>query len=381
MTEFHPLAAMFPLLDGAAFDELVKDIRARGLVEPIWRYEGMVLDGRNRYRACAVAGVEPRYRDWHGDDPIAFVISLNLKRRHLDESQRAMVAVKIATMRQGERTDLQPSAKLPKVSQAEAGSLVNVSERSIRSAVQVRETGVPELVAAVEQGRLAVSAAAAVAKEPVEHQRHVVEMVAAGMRPMEAMRRARIDRQLKLVTPAGKFRTIVCDPPWPLEMMERTDYPNQSGLTYPTLSLDDIKSYAIPAADNAHLFLWTTSKFLRAAFEVVEAWGFRYLATMTWHKAGGFQPPRLPQFNAEFILVARKGDIEFVDTKNFFTCFAAPRREHSRKPDEFYDVVRRVSPGPRIDMFSREARDGFVQHGNEIDFFEKTEHSIREPMK
>lgn len=166
--QFHPLADLFPLLEGADFEEVVADVRARGVREPIWIHQGQILDGRNRYRASQVAGVACPTRTYDGDDPVRFVVSLNLKRRHLTESQRAMVAAKLATLRSG---DNQYREGLPI---GRSSELLNVSARSVARARDVREGGAPELVRAVEAGAVSVSAAADVATMPPDEQREVV---------------------------------------------------------------------------------------------------------------------------------------------------------------------------------------------------------------
>ena len=179
--QFHPIANLFPLLEGDAFAELVADIRAHGLREPIVLYGGMILDGSNRYRACLTAGVEPRFAEYTGADPVAYVVSLNIKRRHLDESQRAIVAARIATLKLG---DNQHSEGLPI---GRASTLLNVGERSVARAREVLDEGAPELVAAVERGEVSVSTAADIATKPIEKQR---EIVARGEREILAVAKA-----------------------------------------------------------------------------------------------------------------------------------------------------------------------------------------------
>lgn len=172
--EMHELCTAFPLMKNDQFMALVSDIRENGLLEPIVLYEGKILDGRNRYTACVNAMVEPRFEEYQGTDPLRFVISKNLSRRHLDDSQRAMVAGRLANMRQGARNDLKHSANWPEVSQPEAAEQLNVSERSVRRARQVIDAKVPELVEAVDDGELPVSVAAAIATLPEEIRTQII---------------------------------------------------------------------------------------------------------------------------------------------------------------------------------------------------------------
>lgn len=168
--DFHPLSSIFPMMSEREFSDLREDIARYGLREPVWLHQdGRVLDGRNRWLACEELGLTPATRTYEGtdEDLVSFVVSLNLHRRHLSESQRAMVAERLAQLPHGVT-----AANLPdSLRQAEAAGLLGVSERSVRSARVVRERGVPELAAAVEAGELAVSAAADIARELPETQR------------------------------------------------------------------------------------------------------------------------------------------------------------------------------------------------------------------
>jgi hypothetical protein len=151
----HPLADIFPRLDGDDLTALADDIRKNGLRQAIVTCEGMVLDGRNRLAACKIAGVEPRFKEFTGDDPLGYVISLNLTRRHMDASQRAMVAAKIATLKDGQRSD-----RVQGVPIGTASKMMNVSTRSVKRARKVIEKADPKLVTDVEQGKVSVTAAA-----------------------------------------------------------------------------------------------------------------------------------------------------------------------------------------------------------------------------
>lgn len=171
--EFHPIANCFPMMSDAEIDALGADIKAHGMHYPIMLFDEKILDGRNRWEAAKRVGVEvTNWETYTGKDPVAFVVSLNDKRRHLKAGQRAAAAAKLAKLGKG-RPKKTPSAE--GVSQAVAAKMLDVSVASVERATAVAKNGAPELIAAVERGDVAVTTAAAIATLPKAQQREAVE--------------------------------------------------------------------------------------------------------------------------------------------------------------------------------------------------------------
>lgn len=168
--------------------------------------------------------------------------------------------------------------------------------------------------------------------------------------------------------PDKLYKTIVIDPPWPMEKIVRKVRPAQFDLDYPVMSIDEIKMYHLPInTEGCHIYLWTTQRFLPVAFEVFQAWGINYQCLMTWVKNVGFTPFSW-MYSTEHCLFGRVGNLPLLKLGKRLD-FTAKVREHSRKPDEFYELVAEVSPGPRLDIFSRGEHVGFECYGNETDKF------------
>lgn len=167
----HPLCTAFPPIDPEDFDELVEDISANGLREPIVLLDGQVLDGRNRYHACLQAGVEVRFREFgsnngDGTDPVAFVLSKNLRRRHLTASQRAAAVAKAqdwtaAQIRGGNGSNQHASkpALVPVCSAADRAAIAGAGERTQRDTDLVAREA-PELLEKVIAGEVSAKEAA-----------------------------------------------------------------------------------------------------------------------------------------------------------------------------------------------------------------------------
>jgi len=188
--EFHPIANVFPLMMGDEFKRFRKDIKINKLREPIVIYEGKILDGRNRYNACKELGLLVDTKRYDGDDPVGFVLSANLHRRHLNESQRAMVAAKLASLKVGANQHTKEGLSIER-----ASKLSTASEATANRCKKVLSDGVPELAQMIEQGQVAASLAEAVAKLPKEKQAELVK------KPASAFKQAAKEATVKEETP------------------------------------------------------------------------------------------------------------------------------------------------------------------------------------
>jgi N6-adenosine-specific RNA methylase IME4 len=409
---FHQVASIFPMMGEEEFAALKSDIQANGLLEPIWvDKDGLIIDGRNRYLACDELDIEPEYRRYTGTDGslIAFVASLNLKRRHLNQLQKAIIAIDIekqlaieakgrqrkagehfgrGQIKKEDKTYLFESEEklvekfqqpinfkiMDNKSSQQAAKILGTNQHYVADAKRIAATA-PDIIQAAMAGKIkSMSDALKIAKLPEQQREQVLGKVDTGLKPADAIRetfREKIRTELESVEMkvtkeiAGIYDVIIIDPPWPAKKIERDVTPTQVESDYPLMSLTEIRNLKIPYADDCHLWLWTTQKFLPDSFDIIKTWGLKYVCTFVWHKPGGFQPIGLPQFNSEFVLYCRKGSPQFLDTKDLPTCFNAPRTGHSVKPQAFYDMVRRATSGRRLDMFSRRKIEGFETWGKE----------------
>jgi N6-adenosine-specific RNA methylase IME4 len=170
----------------------------------------------------------------------------------------------------------------------------------------------------------------------------------------------------QLIDEGHKFPTIYADPPWSYENKASRGAADNH---YPTMSLDDICAEPVSdlAEENAHLHLWTTNGFLREAFEVIDAWGFRYKSCFVWIKddigMGNYW-----RVSHEFLLLGVRGRLRFCDRSqpSWKLC---PRRVHSHKPEAVRMLIEKVSPGPYLELYGRHElpNSEWTIYGNEVE--------------
>jgi N6-adenosine-specific RNA methylase IME4 len=374
--------ALIPPLRPEERAGLEESILRDGCLDPIkvWRNgHDTILDGHNRHeigRTHSIGfSVEP-VKVESREHARLWIEENQLSRRNLTDDQRAMIAndvrerrSRLARSEQAKRAGKASGRSRrgwPNVSvnlsdtfeqrkrdtRAEIAREAKLSERKLRAAAELKRK-CPEAAAKVRAGELSLA-------DAIREVRR-----AENIKKLDAIKVRRAKRI------AGLYDVIVIDPPWPMEKIERDVRPHHAGWDYPVLELPAIEELLAQTvgrhcADDCHVFLWAPQKYLLVAGAMAERIGLKYVCTFVWHKPGGFQPIGLPQYNCEFVIYLRKGSPGFVDTKAFATCFDGPRGPHSHKPEEFYQMLRRVTAGRRLDMFSRRRIRGFDGWGNEF---------------
>lgn len=176
-------------------------------------------------------------------------------------------------------------------------------------------------------------------------------------------------------TTGEKFSTILADPPWQFKNRTGKVAPEHRRLRrYSTMELDEIK--ALPISDitlpDSHLYLWVPNALIQEGLDVMKAWGFTYKTNLVWYKIrkDGGPDGRGVGFYfrnvTELVLFGVRGNMRtLAPGRRQVNLFATRKREHSRKPDELYDIIEACSPGPYLELFARYPRDGWYQWGDE----------------
>lgn len=379
---FHQYADIFPLITGAAFEELCADVRLNGQVDPIDTFEDAILDGRNRARACEACAIAPTYRAYEGtrEQALAYVISKNLKRRHLNDDQRRMAAARLANLKQGRPSEENPASCGVKITTA--ATMLNIDQPGTERARTVLANATPEIMAAIDHGKLTVSAAHQASKLAPETQRKIADEAEAGRANVvrtviKKERRTQREEELgqrQRALPNKKYGVIYADPEWRFEPYSReTGMDRAPDQHYSTSDTIDIIARPVKdiAADDCVCFLWATAPMLPQALAVLRGWGFEYKTQCIWHKTRNGDDRGAGYWftgEHELLLVGTRGKIVAPATALCGSVIAAPAGRHSAKPEEeFCGLIERAFPTlPKIELNRRgPARPGWDAWGNE----------------
>ncbi|MEW5875428.1 MAG: MT-A70 family methyltransferase [Candidatus Zixiibacteriota bacterium] len=181
----------------------------------------------------------------------------------------------------------------------------------------------------------------------------------------------------------GKFRTILADPPWRFQNRTGKIAPEHRRLSrYGTLTLSEIAALPVAqvASETAHLYLWIPNALLAEGLDVLQSWGFTYKTNLIWHKVrkDGGPDGRGVGFYfrnvTEMVLFGVRGvnARTLSPGRSQVNIIRSQKREHSRKPDELYDIIEACSPGPYLELFARGTRRGWTSWGDQSEFYEPT---------
>lgn len=365
------LQSLIPPLSEDEFEQLEKNILEDGCRDALIHWNGVILDGHNRFKICNEHGLpyETKGLDFNDKAEARIWMRNNqMGRRNLTVAWRIELQMgnkedlkRAGAKSQGTRSDL--LSETDKKSQdskqhntrAEIAKAANTSTGQVGMAEQVRKKS-PELWEKAKQGEVSIDGAYKEIKaaEKKQERKNLIE-------------KQRVDIESGTVSlPEGVFEVVAIDPPW---QYGREYDPNGSRVAnpYPEMSQEQLLELKPPFAEDCVLFLWTTHAFIFDAKALLDAWGFEYKATGVWDK-GKMGMGHWLRMQCEFFLVGIKGKPIWNNTK-WRDIIRENRREHSRKPEAFYEMVEDITVGRRLDYFSREKRLGWEVVGNDTEKF------------
>ena len=375
---------VMPNLTGEEYAELKEDIRQRGVMVPVeFDEQGNVLDGHHRLKVCEELGIKEYPRVIRAglseEEKRLHARKLNMARRHLTQEQKRGL-IREQLKETPEKSDRQIAA---------AFGVTNKTVGTQRKLLEGTEE-IPQLQTNIgadgkERPRVVERKPVSVfnpskREEKALNNPKVIERMADGESVLEAEKNiSREERQeaiqaainapkttnhIDIFNTDKKYRVIYADPPWQYNDKQDTAKLGGAIKHYPTMPLDEICALPIPAENNAVLFLWATSPMLEDAFKVIHAWGFNYKSSFIWDKVSH----AMGHYNSvrhEFLLVCTRGSCTPDVPRLVDSVVSIERTEHSKKPKEFREIIDMLYPiGERLEMFARDAADGWDVWGN-----------------
>jgi N6-adenosine-specific RNA methylase IME4 len=359
-------------------DTFVESVREKGVLEPLVITNGkQIISGHRRWLAAKEVSLDTvpvRYTEF--DDELSereALVEFNRQREktpgQIVNEFEEMLAIEQERQSQGKRNDLDEtsgnvSGSYESESREKAAEKVNadVSGRTLEKGKTVKDK------AKSDDEPEPVREAAQEAWDKLESGEESFNGAYSQVKEAERELESEPETETPEL-PDETYRAVVIDPPWNVEKIGRDERPDQGKyLDYPTMDTQDILDLPVPdlmADSGGHIYLWATQKHLPDAFNCLEEWGARYECMMSWVKPTGVAPFSW-QYNTEHVLFARYGDGLELEKQGLQLSFEAGITEHSEKPEVFYNRVKRASPGPRLEMFAREPRDGFEVWGDEV---------------
>ena len=362
---------LIPALSVEEFKQLEENCLADGIREAIITWHGYIIDGHNRYEIATKHKLkyESIEKSFDSEDDVKeWMIHNQFGRRNLSNYQRSVLALELESVfsarakeKQGQRTDIkQISAESkPIETRKELAKIANVSHDTIAKVKVIQATATPEVKAKLSTGEVSINQVyQEIKKEEKKTER---------LNQIEEIK-IKIEEE-NLTVENKKYHVIAIDPPWNYKEkggFSSEDYDsksNRGAVDYPTMNLEQIKKIELPEAEDCVLFLWTTHSFLKDSFEILENWGYNYKATLVWDKVK-MGLGRTIRMQVEFCLIAIKGN-PIINGSSERDIITEARREHSRKPEAFYEMVDRMCIGNKLDYFSRNNRINWEHYGAE----------------